>query len=268
MATPDPSPFAPWLDRWGLKPDGEPIRTPSSRLLPVRRAGRPAFLKVATHPEEKRGGTLMAWYAGNGAAEVLDHDEDAVLLERLAGPRSLASMARSGEDEAACRILCETVARLHAPRPSPPPAAAIPLAQWFAALWPRAETDGGLYDRAAGLARELLAEQTSPVVLHGDIHHGNVLDGGPRGWRAIDPKGLVGDRGYDYANQLCNPDAATAIAGLSRRFAITAELSGLSRDRLLAWLIAYLGLSASWTLTEHGDPWQALAIAEAASGLL
>jgi streptomycin 6-kinase len=260
--------FRPWLDRWSLEPDGAAFATPSSRLLPVRQRGRAAFLKVARHAEEKRGGAVMAWYAGGGAAQVLAHDKDAVLLERLDGPRSLAVMARGGEDEAACGILCETIARLHAPRPEPPPAVLIPLERWFAALWPQAEQDGGVYARAAAIARELLASQGPPVVLHGDIHHGNVLDGGPdRGWRAIDPKGVLGDRGYDYANQLCNPDAETAIAHLPRRLEISADLSGLPRDRLLAWLMAYLGLSASWTLSIGGDPWQALEIAEAAEAM-
>ena len=259
--------FAHWLDAWDLQPDGAPFATPSSRLLPVRQAGRTAFLKVATHPEEKRGGAVMAWYAGGGAAEVLAHDADAVLLERLDGGRSLADMARGGEDETACRVLCQIVAQLHAPRAAPLPDVLIPLERWFAALWPRAERDGGVYARAADIARELLANQEPPVVLHGDIHHDNVLDGGARGWRAIDPKGVWGDRGYDYANLLCNPDAATAIAHLPRRLEISREMSGLTCDRLVAWLMAYLGLSASWTVSVGGDPWQALAIADAAARL-
>jgi streptomycin 6-kinase len=177
-------------------------------------------------------------------------------------------MARGEEDDDACRILCEAAARLHAPRPNPPPSLLIPLDLWFAPLWPRAERAGGVFARAAALARELLGSPEPPVVLHGDIHHGNVLDGGVRGWRAIDPKGLWGDRGYDYANLLCNPDAVTAIAGLERRLETAAALSGLARERLLQWLVAYLGLSASWTLSDGGDPWQALAIAEAAEALL
>ncbi|MFL5295467.1 MAG: aminoglycoside phosphotransferase family protein [Phenylobacterium sp.] len=260
--------FAPWLARWGLTQDGEPFATASSRLLPVRQGRLAAFLKLAMHPEEKRGGAVMAWYAGGGAAGVLAHDTDAVLLERLDGPRSLSVMARNGDDEAACRILCETVARLHAPRPQPPPDVLIPLGTWFAALWPRAEQEGGVYALAAEVAHELLADQGAPVVLHGDIHHGNVLDGGARGWRAIDPKGVWGDRGYDYANLLCNPGAETAIRHLDRRLAIAAEMSGLERTRLLRWLVAYLGLSASWTLSDGGDPWQALAILEAARSML
>src|SRR5258708_6695691 len=175
------------MSLWRLTPDGAPLATPSSRLLAVRQGEHAAFLKVALHPEEKRGGAVMAWYAGGGAAEVLAHDADAVLLERLDGPQSLVAMARGGEDAAACEILCETVARLHAPRSEPPPGMLIPLERWFVALGPRAARDGGLLDRAAAIVGALLAGKAPPVVLHGDIHHANVLDGGPRGWRAIDP---------------------------------------------------------------------------------
>ena len=257
--------FEPWMTRWRLEPDGEPFASPfGSRFLPVVWRREAAMLKVAVHPEERRGGAVMAWYRGGGAARVFAHDDVAVVLERLEGPRSLEAMARGGEDEAACRILCEMVGKLQAPREPPLPDVLVPIDRWFRALWPTAERLGGVYDRAAGLARELLAEPEPAVVLHGDLHHSNVLDGGAGGWRAIDPKGVLGHRGFDYANQLCNPDAQVAIANLEARLAITAEVSGLPRERLLAWLVAYLGLSAAWTLSIDGDPWQALAIAEAA----
>ncbi len=58
-------------------------------------------------------------------------------------------------------------------------------------------------------ARSLLAAQREVGALHGDIHHGNILDFGPeRGWLAIDPNRLCGDRAFDYANLFCNPDIA------------------------------------------------------------
>jgi streptomycin 6-kinase len=256
--------FAPWLAKWGLEPDGEPFATLSSHLLPVRRGPRAAFLKVAHHPEEMRGGAVMAYYAARGAAEVLAHESEAVLLERLDGRRSLAAMARGGEDDQACRILCATVARLQAPRPGPRPDVLVPLETWFAALWPAAARFGGLYAAGAVAARDLLASPEPSAVLHGDIHHGNVLDGGRRGWRAIDPKGLLGDRGYDYANLICNPDAETALAHIDGRIDLVSEMARLPRVRVLRWLLAYTALSASWTLSVGGDPWQALAIGEAA----
>jgi streptomycin 6-kinase len=144
----------------------------------------------------------------------------------------------------------------------------IPLESWFAALWPTAQRLGGVYAVSAEVARELLATQEPPVVLHGDIHHGNVLDDGRGGWRAVDPKGLWGDRGYDYANLICNPDAETALAQFDRRVTQVSEIAALPRGRVLGWVLAYLGLSASWTVSTGGDPWQALAIAEAAQDAL
>src|SRR6185503_3507272 len=99
----------------------------------------------------------------------------------------------------------------------------------------------------------------------GDIHHDNVLDGGARGWLAIDPKGVLGDRGYDYANMICNPWGASFLepARIDHRVDLVAERSGLGRTRLLRWLLAYTGLSAAWTLYGdwEGDAGPALRIA-------
>jgi streptomycin 6-kinase len=53
--------FEPWLTRWSLAADGDPIVTASSRLLPVRRDGRAAMLKITNVEEEKRGGGQMEW---------------------------------------------------------------------------------------------------------------------------------------------------------------------------------------------------------------
>ena len=50
--------FDDYLDRWALAADGNPIVTGTSRLLPVRRRGVCAMLKLATAPEEKAGGAL------------------------------------------------------------------------------------------------------------------------------------------------------------------------------------------------------------------
>src|SRR4029079_7379203 len=109
------------LARWDLVPDGEPIKTPSSLLLAVRHNGVPAMLKIAREDEERRGGALMAWWEGDGAAKVLARHGDALLLERATGPRSLVAMVTDGQDDEASRILCDVAARLHAPRPGPPP---------------------------------------------------------------------------------------------------------------------------------------------------
>ena len=198
--------FTEYLARWQLTPDGDPIVTHSSTLLPVRQRGVPAMLKVAVEAEEKRGGLLMSWWNGKGAARVLAQGRDALLLERAMGSRSLAEYTRTERDDEATRIICAAIAALHAHSAKPPPSNLVPLTPWFRDLWPAAEKRAGILVLAAATARELLAHPQDAMVLHGDIHHDNILDFGDRGWLAIDPKGLIGECGFDYANLFCNPE--------------------------------------------------------------
>ncbi len=261
--------FDDYLTRWNLEPDGEAILTHSSRLLPVRRDGEPAMLKLAVEAEEKWGGLLMVWWNGEGAARVLEHAGDALLLERADDPGKLVQMAKEGRDDEASRILCAVAAKLHAPRNEPPPEL-VPLSRWFRELEPAAAKYGGILARAAETARELLAEPQDVTTLHGDLHHGNVLDFGDRGWLAIDPKRLQGERGFDFANIFCNPDVevATAPGRLARQARVVAEAAGLERRRLLKWILAYAGLSAAWWLGDGVEPTLELAVAELAAAEL
>ena len=59
-------------------------------------------------------------------------------------------------------------------------------------------------------AQALLADAArGRASLHGDLHHDNVLDFGPRGWLAIDPHGLLGERGFDFANIFDHEDGSS-----------------------------------------------------------
>ncbi|WEX75853.1 aminoglycoside phosphotransferase family protein [Sinorhizobium numidicum] len=261
--------FGPLIERWSLEPDGEPIATRSSRLLPVRWRGLPAMLKIARMAEEKSGGRLMRWCDGHGAARVFAEAGDAILLERAESRRSLFHLAMTGSDDAATRIICRTVAMLHAPRATPLPEL-VPLDRWFEALEPAARAHGGIFEICAGAARFLFTDPHPPTVLHGDIHHGNILDFGARGWLAIDPKGLYGDRGFDYANLFCNPElpVVTAPGRLQKQFAIVLTEARLEAPRLLRWILAYAGLSAAWFLQDGESAENNLVVAEIAAAEL
>lgn len=226
--------FESHIDRWRLTLDGDAITTHSSHLLPVLWNGRPAMLKIANDEAERAGGAVMQWWDGTGAAKVYACDADAVLLERAAGSRSLLAMAMNGEDEAASRIICHTVAKLHAPRNKLLPNL-IPLSSWFRELAPAARAYGETLAVCSGIAEALLADPRDPVVLHGDIHHSNILDFQEHGWLAIDPKGLYGERGFDYANTFANEDLPTITepGRLQRQLRIVTAEAGIEPRRLL-----------------------------------
>jgi streptomycin 6-kinase len=245
--------FDNYLSRWNLSVDGEPIITRSSNLLPVLYKNSPAILKIALNDEERRGCFVMTWWDGEGAAPVLEHDDNAILLERAVGTHSLKKMAHDGHDDEASRIICTVAEILHQTKKSSPPEL-MPLKERFKELAPVAKKYGGVYACAVKVTEELLSTQQDICVLHGDIHHDNILDFNGK-WLAIDPHALLGDRGFDFANIFCNPDIEiTSKPGrLIRQVSVVAEAANLEPKRLLKWIFAYASLSAAWIL-EDGDP--------------
>lgn len=232
------------LRGWGAAPTGERRDTPSSALAAGVRDGVPVIAKVARVEEERRGGRLMAWWSRHGGLPVLEHDGDAVLLQRATGARDLTAWATTGRDDEATEVLVDAALGLHA-MPAPPSSVGlVPLRTWFRDLVDQPQHDT-LLDRAASLARDLLAEPGPEVVLHGDVHHGNVLDLGDR-WAAIDPKGLLGHPAFDLANLFCNPVEAVAVGRLDARLDLVADRARLDRALLAAWVGAWCGLSSVW----------------------
>lgn len=244
--------FAAYIERWRLVPDGEPILTPGSRLLPVRlETGAPAMLKIALDEDEQAGNRLMAWWAGEGAARVHAQEDDALLMARAMGAGSLMRMALAGQHDAVSQVVCTTLARLHAPRAKPLPPL-LALDHWFKDLREAARQQGGLFLESLAMAEQLLATPRDEVVLHGDVHHDNVLDFGEAGWLVIDPKRVYGERTFDFANLICNPDlpSATDPRRLERQVQVIAQAADLQPRRLVQWVLAFSGLSAAWFLED------------------
>lgn len=112
-------------------------------------------------------------------------------------------------------------------------------------------------DRGAHRYGVLLATQPTQVLLHGDLHLGNVLDGGPaRGLVAIDPRACVGDPCFDAVDYLLD---GAGRDGVAARCDALAAASGLDPDRLHAWCRAIAPIIAIGRL---GQPGQDQAVAE------
>ena len=254
--------FEKYLTLWGLTPDGDPIITHSSELLPALYKNQPAMLKIALSKEEERGNSLMTWWNGQGAAPVFLHEGPAVLMERALGQNSLIHMAKNNQDEQATKIICAAAQKLHGIKNKNPPPSLTSLSDYFRALG-LAASQHGVLTQADQAAQELLEKPQDSVILHGDIHHGNILDFEDKGWLVIDPKGLIGESYFDFANLFLNPDfeLATQPGRLETQLNLVCKMAALDRTRLLKWILAYAGLSAAWHLEDGTNPELALAIA-------
>lgn len=168
-------------------------------------------------------------------------------------------MAESGSDAEASAVLVSTVNTLHDRRPplSSDEVPLVPLRQWFSELLTTDSNDPLIRTAADVAASELAATRPDDErALHGDIHHGNVLDFGDR-WAAIDPKGLFGHRAFDYANILCNPNLAAAADNLTERLDNISSQAEIDRDLLVRWTVAWCGLSLVWHQHDTTPSWHA-----------
>jgi streptomycin 6-kinase len=223
--------------------------------------GTPAVLKVGF--ELAVEAAALTAFDGRGAARLLraDPGRGALLLEQVSPGDRLRDLVPAG-DAAATEVLAGLMRRLHVP---PAPGLPTVLSQVSALDGHRGAVPADLVREAAALMRTLSATAGRAAVLHGDLHHDNVLRGTREPWLAIDPHGLVGDPGYEIGSILFNPDpddrdpALTAL--VPARLRQLAAALGEPVDRLAAWGFVKAVLSSVWTADAGGPPSRALDVA-------
>lgn len=262
----DPASTGPaFPERWQVSAPNLIAETFSSRIWKVRLGdGSTAIIKDLKPfddvEDELRGAHYLSWRDGAGAVRLLDLDGQRMLLE-YAGERMLAHDLAERGDAVATDIAAELMKRLFAPSPIPYPADLQPLRDRFVSLFAKAKADHdagrlSLYGEAADIAERLLADPRDVRPLHGDLHHDNIMHG-PRGWLVIDPKGVLGDPGFDAANMFYNPldrdDLCLDPARIAGMADVFARALGQSPHRLLDYAIAYGCLSASWHAADANE---------------
>jgi len=229
-------------ERWSVSV-GPPFPELSySYVAPVLQAdGTATVLKLSLPNSDFRAeAEALRLFGGRGAARLLELDLErgAMLLERLEPGAPLTSVR---DDEEATSIVAGVLKQLC------------------------------LVERAEALFAELLPSQAEPVLLHGDLHHFNVLAAQRQPWLAVDPKGVVGEAAYDTGAFLRNPKQLlnTPHPGqvLDRRVDLLAEELDLDRSRVRRWAISQAVLAAYWGWEDSGRVWEgALTFAELLSG--
>lgn len=254
--------------RWGLKD----IQTvPNLSYNYVAFAERPSpihanqpedvVLKIGVpSPELSSEMAALDLFNGQGAVILLDADPEQgmLLLERVRPGKMLSTLK---DDEEATHLAADVMLKLWKPITSN--SALIQLSDWFKGFDKlRKRFDGGtgplekkLVERAEMAVRDFFSEEYTPMLIHGDLHHFNILSS-ERGWLAIDPKGVIGPPAYEVGPLLVNPwgdlSKCKEIQRLTvRRIAILSERLGFEKERIREWGIAHAILSAWWGIEDN-----------------
>jgi streptomycin 6-kinase len=224
--------------------------------------GDDAVLKVNfPEPESEHEADALASWDGIGAVRLLAQDADrrALLVERCVPGTSAWELDEEEANEVAAGVL----AQLWQARPGGAfRTLSDEAARWAGELPKRWEATGrpferALLDEAVGFlrAQPLPAD---PVLLHQDFHGGNVLRS-ERGWLAIDPKPLVGERAFDVASLLRDrrdelARNTEAAARIRRRLDFFSDRLELEREQVRGWGIAHAlawGFQGGRPLADH-----------------
>ena len=222
-------------------------------VLSGLQGSQPIILKLGLDIDElKREAAALMAFEGFGVVQVLIENNGLFLQMRASPGVSLKSYFSKNDDEA-ISITASVIKRLHkAPIPR---AHGFPyIKDWLAAL------DNGLkipvqtLQKARELRDQLLKPAGPDVLLHGDLHHDNILQNGDD-WVVIDPKGVIGEPAYEVAAFIRNPipellnhDDSQKI--IRNRITGFAELLELPPERILDWCFVQAVLVWVWALED------------------
>ena len=238
----------------------ESFETTTSVISFVRRNDRNLVLKLIKQEGDEWGaGEIVSAFAGNGVVRVYEHTGGAMVLERLEPGTPLATLALNGRDEEANVILASVIKKMSAREI---PQGCPTVEDWGKAFEPFLANDGEqvprpLVESAQEVFANLCVSQNRTRLLHGDLHHYNVLFDSQRGWLVIDPKGVVGELEYEIGAVLRNPiekpELFLSQSTIERRLNRFANELKIDLERTRAWAFAQAVLSAIWGV-EDGYP--------------
>lgn len=226
-------------------------------LVEMIPTGETAILKMG--PRRQNIETEVRWLGcfDEGVPKIYWHDEthDAFLMERLEPGQSLKTLVKAGDDDGATRIICHTIRDLQSHQQKK--AEFTHLSELAGSLSVLKNClDDRTLSKAESLFHELTADRSQDVVLHGDLHHDNILSSGST-WKVIDPHGYVGDPVSEVGSMIynfwdCFPHDRSIPQVVERRLHILVEELPFDPQRIKAWAFCKTALSIAWTFEDHG----------------
>lgn len=224
----------------------------------VREDGSPVVLKIGFPKDREFKSEIEALeaYGGRGAVRLIETDRPSsvILIEKLTPGTPLSNLK---DDDEATRIISSLIRTLV--RPLPEKNKFIPITEWIKAIPEYLEkyktSDSPLpielIKKANKTFEELIASSAQAVLIHGDLHHDNILKSEEYGWIAIDPKGIAAEREYETAAMIRNPynrmqDLSNLPEILKRRIQILSAELNFDPERIRRWGFAQSVLSGVW----------------------
>ena len=196
----------------------------------------------------------LTYFNGNGVVKLLDYDiENKGLLLAYVKPGTALKSLFPIHEAPTIEIVAQVIQKLHAHAQNAPLHDFQTVNQWLDLLKTHRshKIPDALIKKASRLADKLLSSQRKVVLLHGDLHHENILQNNNE-WIAIDPFGLVGEIEYEVGAFIRNPvpellDQPHPKDIIIFRIERLSALLGFEKQRLIDWSFVQAVLAACWS---------------------
>lgn len=217
---------------------------------------KPIVLKLGLDNNSlKREALALKAFTGFGVVNILIEEEGMLLLERAAPGDSLQTFFPE-KDNDAIDIVFDCLKRMHQ-APIPKERQFPHINDWLKTLDKGFDIPTHYLNKARQLRNELIITSAPGVLLHGDLHHDNILQNDDN-WIVIDPKGVIGEPAYEIAAFIRNPipqllEHSDASNIIRHRIKYFAKLLELSEQRIVDWCYVQAVLSWVWALEDGCD---------------
>jgi len=244
-------------DLWGLDALQPFSNLSYNYVLEGYQKETPVVLKITLNELAlSREVQCLAAFSNYGAATVLNHTNDALLIQKAIPGKILKTYFPKG-DQNAIKTSCEVMKKLHQ-APLPKEHNFPHIQDWLALLDQEWDIPSSYLQQARKLKTNLLAQQTDLVLLHGDLHQENVISNGDD-WLVIDPKGVIGYPINEIWSFVEDPQ---------KDLLFIAEYFNFPFLHVVQWYYVHLVLAACWQIEGHLDPKLFLDLADIACSMM
>ena len=238
-------------------------------------------LKIGPKKVIDREVQALKYFQGDACVKLLQFDlkysdvNSALLLDYIQSGISLKDLFLQDREEQTIEIFVDIVKRMHADSDKDKARSIqgnfqtieqrLSLLHTFQS---KNKQLAALLPQAASLAHQLVATQGAQYLLHGDLHHENILQRKPDkaesqdkcgdAWVMIDPQGVVGELEFEVGAFIRNPlfellDQPYLEQLILYRFNQLSQRLNLDRKRIIDWSFVQTVLAACFTEENKND---------------
>jgi streptomycin 6-kinase len=216
-------------------------------------------LKICPSDDITNEQKTLHYFNGNGCVKLLDYDVKygGMLLEYIK-PGTILKELFPKDEINTVEIVARVIKKLHFHQNQAVNLHEFPtITSWleFLESYKGEKVPKNLLQKAKKLSDRLLATQGKLYLLHGDLHHENILRK-RNSWVAIDPKGVVGELEYEVGAFIRNPvpellQQKNPQDIIRHRVDYFSNSFGFEKQRLIEWAFVQSVLAGCWSESDY-----------------